>query len=105
MRSKSRLLIVVASSLVIAGAGEARAQAQAFFGVTRNLGINASSFNSDSFVLTNESSAGIEITGLRIDCSTGFLPDMVFDPDGIAGDTASKCFEANSGAAAMSPPP
>jgi hypothetical protein len=100
MRSKPLLVIFVALSLVTAGAGETCAQAQAFFGVTRNLGINASSFNSDSFVLTNESSAGIEITGLRVDFSTGFLPDMVFDPDGIAGDTASKCFEANSGTAA-----
>ena len=100
MRPKTLSLVVLASLLSLAFAGEARAQAEAFFGVTRNLGINASSYNADSFLVTNDSTAGITITDVRIDSSTGFLPDMVFDPDGVAGDTASKCFEPNSGEAA-----
>jgi hypothetical protein len=83
----------------LALAADAHAQAEVFFGVTRNQGIDASSYNAGSFVITNESSSGIAIERFRIDFSTAMLPDMVFDPEGDAGDTAAKCFEPFNGEA------
>ena len=94
----ARLLVSLAIGLVFCG--EARAQAEVFFGVTRNQGIDASSYNAGSFVITNESSSGILITDVEIDFSTAMLPDLVFDPEGTAGDKAAKCFEASNGGAA-----
>jgi hypothetical protein len=75
----------------------ARAQS-AFVTITESLGINASSYNANSFVVTNTSSGDDEIVEVRLDLSTTIFPDMVFDPEGEAGDAAAKCFVADSGA-------
>jgi len=95
-----RLIGLATPALCLALAADAHAQAEVFFGVTRNQGIDASSYNAGSFVITNESSSGIAIERFRIDFSTAMLPDMVFDPEGDAGDTAAKCFEPFNGEAA-----
>jgi hypothetical protein len=53
-------------------------------------GINASTFNRDSFILRNESTNDRRISVVRIDLSTAVFPDMVFDPYGQGGDTLAK---------------
>ena len=58
--------------------------------ITRFKAINASTFNTGSFIVANESRDGQYLTELRIDLSTAIFPDMVFDPHGQAGDTVAK---------------
>jgi len=64
--------------------------------VTAGGGLNASTYNSGSFVLENLSAQGVRIVRVRIDLSTAMLPDLVFDPLGLAGDTVAKCFTTDS---------
>lgn len=52
--------------------------------------INASTFNPSAFVVANDSANGERLTELRIDLSTAIFPDMVFDPNGNAGDLVYK---------------
>lgn len=61
--------------------------------------INASTFSNGSFAITNNSpsASGINITSITFDMSTGFLPNMVFDPDGTAGDQTAKDFQIDQG--------
>lgn len=66
--------------------------------VTANDDINASTYQSGSFKITNTSDGGEAITTVRIDLRTSVLPDMVFDPNGEAGDQAAKGFTADAGA-------
>ncbi len=58
--------------------------------ITRYTEINASTYNRDSFIVENRSKKGVLLKELRIDLSTAVFPDMVFDPDGKAGDTTAK---------------
>ena len=58
--------------------------------ITPNGGINASTFNSDSFILRNLATNDQRITFISIDLSTAVFPDMVFDPYGQGGDTVDK---------------
>ena len=58
--------------------------------ITPFTSINASTFNTGAFVVANESLGGERLTELRIDLSTAIFPDMVFDPNGQAGDTVAK---------------
>ena len=59
-------------------------------------GINGSTFNSNAFKITNNSTGGVTITSVRFDLSTALLPDVVFDPFGTAGDTVAKGFTPDS---------
>lgn len=65
--------------------------------ITRNKALNASTFNTGSFVVSNDSLNGERLTALRIDLSTAIFPDMVFDPFGQAGDTVAKTYTLNDG--------
>jgi hypothetical protein len=58
--------------------------------VTPFTDILASTFNTGSFVVANDSLGGERLTELRIDLSAALFPDMVFDPFGAAGDTVAK---------------
>jgi len=58
--------------------------------ITPQGGINASTFNHDSFIVRNESSNKARISEVRIDLSTAIFPDMIFDPYGKGGDTLAK---------------
>ncbi|SLN32397.1 Hemolysin, chromosomal [Roseivivax jejudonensis] len=62
-------------------------------------GIDSSSFSGNAFTITNESGSGQQIETVTLDLSSALLPDMVFDPEGNAGDTAGKAFTPDSGAA------
>ncbi len=52
--------------------------------------IFASTFNTGSFSVVNDSLNGERLVEMRIDLSTAIFPDMVFDPFGTAGDTVAK---------------
>jgi hypothetical protein len=54
--------------------------------------LNSSTYSHGSIRLTNESPEGQQIASLQIDLSTSILPDVVFDPDGTAGDVLSRGF-------------
>ena len=54
-----------------------------------NDSLGASTFGADSFVITNTSTAGVTISSVVMDLSTALYPDMVFDPDGDAGDATA----------------
>ena len=64
---------------------------------TRCKAINASTFNSRSFVVGNDSLNGERLSELRIDLSTALLPDVVFDPFGQAGDAVAKSYTLDGG--------
>ena len=53
----------------------------------------SSTFASNSFKITNLSTTGQNITSIVLDLSTAIFPDLVYDPEGKAGDSASKGFE------------
>ncbi|WP_435345838.1 malectin domain-containing carbohydrate-binding protein [Haloarchaeobius sp. HRN-SO-5] len=63
--------------------------------VTENGGIDASTYNSGSFEITNTGAQ--EITSVTYDLGTSTFPDVVFDPEGTAGDAGSKGFTPDSG--------
>jgi Malectin domain/Transmembrane protein 131-like N-terminal len=59
-------------------------------------GLNSSTYNSGSFRVTNTSAGGQQIASVRLDLPTSLLPDLVFDPNGTAGDTVSKGFTVDA---------
>ncbi len=73
--------------------------AKALVEVSRGAGqknnINASTFNPNAFVITNQSPDGHKITKVEIDARTAWLPNVAFDPDGTAGDPVGKGFDPN----------
>ena len=72
---------------------------QSSFTITAGGGIGASTFSGNSMALTNN--GPVDITGLTVDLGTGFLPDVIFDPSGLAGDITASCFTAGTGAATV----
>ncbi|MBY8975109.1 tandem-95 repeat protein [Rhodobacteraceae bacterium NNCM2] len=67
--------------------------------ITPGAGLDASTFGSGSFTITNTSQPGVQVTSLSFDLSSGILPDIVFDPTGAGGDATASPFTPNSGAA------
>ncbi|HJQ80741.1 MAG TPA: malectin domain-containing carbohydrate-binding protein [Lacipirellulaceae bacterium] len=61
---------------------------------------NSSTFTNGSIHIINQSTSGENITSVTINLSTSLLPDIVYDPNGVAGDVVGKTFTPNSGAAA-----
>ena len=57
----------------------------------------ASTFKPGSFQIRNDSGVGQRISRVAIDISTAFLPDVVFDPAGTAGDPVGKDFTPDAG--------
>lgn len=57
--------------------------------------IDASTFSANSFRVSN-TSTGTNISSVRFDIATALLPDMVFDPNGTAGDLVAKGFTINT---------
>ena len=60
-------------------------------------GINGSTFGNSSFNIQNTSQNGANITNVTFDLSTAIIQEVVFDPDGTAGDATSKGFTPNNG--------
>ena len=61
-----------------------------------NDSINGSTFVNGSFKVINQSTVSVEISKVRFDFRTAIFPDMVFDPNGVAGDVRAKPFTHNS---------
>lgn len=59
-------------------------------------GINGSTFGNASFYIENIS-IGSNITKVTYDLSSAVIPDVVFDPNGTAGDATSKDLTLNGG--------
>ncbi len=66
--------------------------------ITPDGDLDASTYGASSLQITNNSTGGLQITGVIIDLSTGILPDIVFDPTGAGGDATASCFTPNTGA-------
>lgn len=75
--------------------------AQALFVVNPGNYFDASTYTRHSFRLTNSSGGTQKITKLRIDARSAILSDLVFDPQGLAGDIVGKGFTADSNAAVV----
>lgn len=60
--------------------------------------LTQSTYHPHSFRILNTSPEGQTITKVTIDFSTAILPDLVFDPDGKAGDVVGKKFTPDSNA-------
>jgi len=73
--------------------------AEAVFTVEPSTGstLNASSHQPGSFSITNNSPAGQNIERVLLDLSTTALMDMLFDPNGLAGDDLAKTFTPDAG--------
>ena len=69
----------------------------------------ASTFTSESLVVTNTSTAGETIAAIAIDLAGGpaMFPDLVFDPAGTGGDTQGKdlTLDSAAGTVAFAAPP
>lgn len=59
----------------------------------------SSTFEPHSFILTNKAANSQAITHVTIDLSTTIFPDMVYDPNGIAGDQTAKNLQVDSNGA------
>lgn len=67
--------------------------AEAYFRIAPPSGLlDSSTYEGATFTVQNNSTGGQKITSLRIDLDTAILPDLVYDPDGIAGDIVGKGF-------------
>ncbi|MEM7727563.1 MAG: carbohydrate-binding protein, partial [Cyanobacteria bacterium P01_A01_bin.45] len=62
---------------------------------------SSSTFSPGSFKLTNDISSTDNIVRVSIDFSTAIFPDLVFDPDGNAGDATAKGFTVDSGSSSI----
>jgi hypothetical protein len=61
---------------------------------------NSSTATAGSFQILNQSTSGEAITSVTVDLTNALLRDVVFDPNGGAGDQAGKPLTSDSGAAA-----
>lgn len=76
---------------------EGTLSAAAYLAVSPNTGINTSTFATGSFSITNTSTGGEKITNLTLDVSDSQISDVVYDPDGTAGDVTAKALTPDSG--------
>jgi hypothetical protein len=100
MRTPIGLLFVFAAAISLARATTDQpfaGQNGATVTITPGGPINASTYNTGSFVITNTSGGATRITRVRLDLTTALFPDLVFDPNGTAGDTVAKCFTDDGG--------
>ncbi|MGI9604367.1 MAG: Calx-beta domain-containing protein [Acidimicrobiales bacterium] len=78
--------LMAASGLALIGAPPAvAADTGAFVAITEGGGINASSAGADALTVQN-TSATAQITSVSYNTAPALLPDLVWDPDGTAGD-------------------
>ena len=84
-------------SVTVQDTDAATESGSASFTVNENGGIDASTYGSGSMTVTNTGEK--QITSVTYDLSQSTFPDVVFDPAGTAGDSGSKGFTPDSGAA------
>ncbi|GGW32907.1 malectin domain-containing carbohydrate-binding protein [Arenibacter certesii] len=66
-----------------------RGNPEATVKVTPGSDLGASTFGNNSFIIDN--TGNDNIVNVTINTTTGYMMDVVFDPVGIAGDSAGKC--------------
>jgi len=100
-----------ALTIPLTGQAQQASTGNALVEITPNQFIDVSTFFSNSFQITNNSTGGTKIQNVRFDLSTALLPDVVFDPAGGAGDGGFKPFTPDTsttlvglGSAAFSSP-
>jgi hypothetical protein len=107
MRTLSCLMLALAATIApLPAATDQTSAGQTSAAVTITAGgaINASTYNTGSFAITNTSGGSTRITRVRIDLTTALFPDLVFDPNGTAGDTVAKCFTDDGGSVGLVAP-
>ncbi|WP_420593136.1 malectin domain-containing carbohydrate-binding protein [Robiginitalea biformata] len=67
---------------------------EAFVQVNAGGGLGSSTFGNNSYLIQN--TGDDMITSISFNTLTGFLPDIVYDPVGTAGDNAAKCLTEGS---------
>jgi phospholipase/lecithinase/hemolysin len=77
---------------------EAPGTPEAFIQVNPGTGFDASTYTAGSFQIQNTGDS--DITSMTLDLSTAWMMDVVFDPEGTAGDATGKCLTVDSGGAA-----
>jgi hypothetical protein len=76
--------------------GDGPTDGEATMTVDAGEGIDATTWDSGSYVIENTGDEEIET--VTLDLRSAVLPDVVFDPDGTAGDEGAKGFVPSSGA-------
>ncbi|WP_168216021.1 malectin domain-containing carbohydrate-binding protein [Halorussus marinus] len=71
------------------------------FAVNTGGAIDASTYGAGSFEITNTGDG--QIASVTYDLSSAAFPDVVFDPEGTAGDSGAKGFTPDGGASAVDP--
>ncbi|MFC6940263.1 PKD domain-containing protein, partial [Salinirubellus sp. GCM10025818] len=84
----------VTQCLAVAPANGGTGTDEASVSILPNTGINSSTYSSGSFAVSNTGQT--DITIVEFDLSTGKMPDMVFDPNGTAGDKVAKDFSVDT---------
>ncbi|MGM0592048.1 MAG: malectin domain-containing carbohydrate-binding protein [Halobacteriota archaeon] len=74
--------------------GESATAGAASVSITPDSGTEASTYGGGSFEVTNTGDQ--QISSVAFDLSSAAMPDMVFDPDGTAGDQAAKGLSIDS---------
>ncbi|WP_442485363.1 malectin domain-containing carbohydrate-binding protein [Aeoliella sp. SH292] len=85
----------VVSEVVSTGAAAAKVEVYSQGGIN-----NSSTARIDSFRIHNNSTGNKKISSVKFDLSTTSMPDMLFDPNGTAGDTRGINFIPDTGQAA-----
>jgi hypothetical protein len=80
----------------LSGSGAIQPPPQARVEVNPTSGIDADTSTAGSFMLYNGSTGGQKVVSVTFDLSTAMLPDIVFDPNGLAGDTSATCLSADN---------
>jgi len=70
------------------------ATASASISINPDDGVDATTYDNDAYQIEN--TGNIEITSISFDTETTILPDLVYDPNGTAGDGGDKSFQAGA---------
>ena len=82
------------SAILVQSAGSLPPEGAATMKINAGANIDASTYNANSFVVTNTGPKNI--VSISFDTSANALPGVVFDPAGTAGDTAAKNLKIDS---------
>ncbi|MGF1523107.1 MAG: beta strand repeat-containing protein [Leptolyngbyaceae cyanobacterium] len=86
-------------AIAVTNEPEGSATPQAFLSIhSGKNAIRISTFAADSFLITNQSTDGLQIEQVIFDIGSSILPNLVFDPAGTAGDVVAGGLEIDSGA-------
>jgi hypothetical protein len=82
-----------------AAGGDDPADGEATLAIDAGQGVEATTWDAGSYEITNTGDK--EIQTVTLDLRSAVFPDIVFDPDGTAGDAGQKGFEPSSGSSTV----